>query len=329
MSTRNDKPWWHEYQDGLDFYALDWASDDLTNAAEMLAAPYGAAPATEEQWYRGGLGLLITYLRNLEIPPRDVLAARRDEFLDRPRPFLPSVTAPSLSPADYEQVAWIDPRRILLKLPGRESLIHDQSDLQDGTVPPVEGLIDFAQRIARQGDDSSSLRTLFGTPADDLPYIDVEGWALPSGSIFRIFYNGNHRVTALASLGVPCVLARIHWCSGPFDAAAADSIDDEQPGGRIYNYRWLLHTFGVAAFDDLGLSVNYRGVQTDWPILLKSPESALESLAAVEGLVGRRYAGSVGQLPRSWLDSPQFLHRAAARLAGRLEHFLAQPDPHY
>lgn len=166
-------------------------------------------------------------------------------------------------------------------------------------------------------------------PDTDVPYIDVEGWALPSGTIFRILFNGNHRVTALTALGVPCVLARIHWCEGPFDVPSPDSIDDEKVGGCIHNYRRLLHTFGVAAFPPLG-AFNFVGVQTDWPILLESPESALKSLAAAERIVGREYSGSIGELPRNWFASTGFLDRVATRLATHLSTIRAHPvEPHY
>ncbi|ORW12232.1 MULTISPECIES: hypothetical protein [Mycobacterium] len=323
------RPWWHGREDGIDFFALDWEPDNLTCVAEMLDNPFGVAPAGVEPWFRGGLGLLRTYLRNLEGPRRDVLVARRDDVLDRPRPFLPTNSTELRPVEDDEQVAWIDPRRILLKLPGRESLIHYNSNRRDGTVSAVEGIVDFAERIAHQRDDSRCLRALFGTPAADIPHIDVEGWALPSGSIFRVFFNGNHRVAALAALGVPCVLARIHWCRGPFDAPCADSIEDEKVGGRIHNYRRLLHTFGVAGFPHLG-ALNFADVQTDWPILLESPESAVKSLSAAERIIGRKYTGLIGELPRDWFANAEFLHRAATRLAAQLTDIRARPvPPHY
>ncbi|MCA2304874.1 hypothetical protein JF770_15005 [Mycobacterium intracellulare] len=330
MSRQDARPWWHGREDSIDFFALDWEPEDLTRAREMLRNPSGVVPSDIEQWYRGGLGLLTTYLCNLQVPPRNVLAARRDNFLDRPRPFLPSSSGSSGRAGENdEQVAWVDPRRILLKLPGRASLIHDNSNRRAGTVSSVAGIIDFAERIAHQRDDSHSLRALFGTPATELPYIDVEGWALPSGSVFRIFFNGNHRVTALAALGVPCVLARIRWCRGPFDAPCAESIDDEKVGGRIHNYRRLLHTGGAAAFPELG-SLNFLEVHTDWPILLESPESACQSLLAAERLVSRTYSEHIGELPRDWFASPEFLDRAATRLAAELARIRAQPvQPHY
>ncbi|MEN4464246.1 hypothetical protein ABFV47_25090 [Mycolicibacterium fortuitum] len=326
MGEEGTRPWWRGREGSIDFFALGWEPDDLDRAVEFLEAPYGVVPAEIESWYRGGLGQLCTYLRELKVPQRHEIAARRDAFLERPRPFLPSNDAQLCRPVEVEEVGWVDPRKILLKLPGRQSLVHDNSNSPDGTTPPVEGIVDFAERLAHQRDDSRSLRELFGDPDTETPYIDVEGWALPSGSIFRILFNGNHRVVALASLGVPCVLARIHWCSGPFETPIV-RLSDIKGGDRIHNWWRLLHTYGIAAFSEFGMGAS---VQTEWPILLESPESAVASLAAAESITCRRYTGTLGQLPRDWFENPEHLERVAVRLADRLAGILNGPvEPHF
>ncbi|WP_194838507.1 hypothetical protein [Nocardia sp. XZ_19_369] len=272
-------------------------------------------PIVAEDGFTGGLQLLIDHLRGIEPPPTSVLRERVAAFADRPRPYLPKDARTAVSET---AVAWIDPRRVLLSRAGTASFIHDNSSRPGTGVAPVDGLTDFAGRLAAERADPEGLYTLFGSL--DEPMIQVEGWDMPTGWLFRVETNGNHRLTALAALEVPCVLAEIRMHEGMYDTRPAPLDDDS-----VVLYRQLLHTFGVAAFPELDSFFNFVNIRTRWPILIADPQSAVRSLATVEQLIGHPHTGPIGTLPRQWFDDPGFLTAAAAHLPAHLSAFVRKP----
>ncbi len=140
---------------------------------------------------------------------------------------------------------------------------------------------------------------------------------MPIGPLFRIETNGNHRLTALAALGVPCVLAEVRLHTGLFDTSP--KIEDDR-FDEIEGYRRLLQTFGIAAFTDTGLLAAF-GIGTRWPILIRDPESAVNSLTVIEQMTGTPVT-TVGPLPRSWFDSADQLRDALRDLDSTLDRFI-------
>lgn len=305
--------WWETYSDSsAELYRLDRPEKDVSFAAEVLA-DRGFLYASMERFFVGGLGLLVRHLQQLELPPRDVLRERILAYAHRPRPYLPELSnlgeARNFAEHSFhtERVfAWIDPKRILLKEPGTDSFIHYS----------IDGLVDFACRVAQEGGSSDGLLRLLGNPANGLAHVHVEGWTVHCDQIFRIKVNGNHRLTVLAALGVPCVLAEIEDNMGPFKA---QPLPYGSQAEKIGLYRRLLHTYGVASFDQLGVAGSE--VVTDWPILISSPREAVESLGAIEAMTGRGWYMNIGDLPRQWFDDHEFLDVASAGLHAHLLNY--------
>lgn len=84
-------------------------------------------------------------------------------------------------------------------------------------------------------------------------------------------------------------------------------------------YRRLLHTYGVATFDRLGVAASE--VITEWPILISSPREAVQSLAAIEAMTGRRCYGNIGDLPRQWFDDHELLEAVSRGLHAQLFNY--------
>jgi hypothetical protein len=217
-------------------------------------------------------------------------------YLPEQAPFWTGRMGTTQHPAPESAFCWVDPRRVLLAMAGTESVIHDTSNSPGQGVAPIEGLVDFAERLAFERGATQGLAKLFGPLDPGQCFIDVEGWDIPTGGLFRIYANGNHRLTALAALGVPCVLAEVAWQRGPYATTATTNDEDDRVIGA---YRRLLHTFQAATFPDI--SFDFTHISSDWPILLSTAESAVRSLAAVEQLTSTHYTGTIGRLP-----SPSF-----------------------
>ena len=255
------------------------------------------------------------------------MTARIEEYAARPRPYLPRASRELGTSETF--TAWINPGRILLKSPGTKSFIHDnshaarsihtsQTTRDHEPVEPLDGLPDLAERIAVEKGDPEGLKELFGDPTS--PAIQVEAWNMPIGPLFRIETNGNHRLAALAAIGVPCVLAEVRIHTGCFDTSPRFGSDQDE---KIERYRRLLQTFGIASFSDTGPMAAF-GISTRWPILIRDPESAVNSLAAAERLTGGPTAVTVGQIPRSWFTSAERLDEAAQDLDAALTRFISR-----
>lgn len=273
---------------------------------------------------------LTRHLKHLEVPEIDELTARITRFASRPRPYLPqeSIGQPHTGMPEQEvEWCWINPNRVLLAMPGTQSLIHDESDRayydhqpQRGRSPDrTNGIAEFARRIAKEHGEEPGLHTLLGIGPDGsisddrVPRINVEGYTSPLGDIFRVNVNGNHRLAALAALEVPCVPAEVEWRRGPFNVTPCRI--DEDCEERIA-YRTLLHTFGVASYiDPTNFVENYSGIVTeDWPFLIDDAHSAVDALTAVEALTGEPRTSSIGRLPRHLFYDPATLIQAGHRV---------------
>lgn len=269
---------------------------------------------------------LIQHLQQLETPGIDELTERITQFASRPRPYLPdeSFGQPHVGmPVQDVEWCWINPSRVLLKEPGTQSFIHDESDRAHYTHQPqrghspdrISGIAEFARRIAKEQGEECGLHELLGInpngsiAEDGILRVNVDGYSSPLGDIFRIHGNGNHRLAALASLGVPCIPAEVEWRRGPFNTTPCRI--DEDCDERIA-YRRLLHTFGVASYiDPTNFVENYSGIVTeDWPFLIDHPHSAVESLTALETLAGEPCTSSIGRLPRQLFNDPTTLIQA-------------------
>lgn len=277
---------------------------------------------------------LIKHLQGMEVPDVDELTKRITHFASRPRPYLPDESFGQLYaglPEQDVEWCWINPNRVLLKEPGTQSFIHDASDRayydhqsERGRSPDrITGIAEFARRIANERGEERGLQELLGigsdgSIADDgVLRINVDGYESPLGDIFRINGNGNHRLAALAALEVPCVPAEVEWRRGPFSTTPCRI--DEDCDERIA-YRTLLHAFGVASYiDPTNFAENYSGIVTkDWPYLIDDPDSAVESLSALEALSGELYTSSIGRLPRHLFNDPDKLIGASNHLVQRL-----------
>ncbi len=303
--------------------------DDIadTAASARLLAKLGYLPADSPDTFRGGLNLLVDHLRQEPVPAREILTRRVEQYATGDRPYLPR---PSREfPASETFTAWINPARVLLKYPGTRSFIHDTSHsarrAQTGPgradykpTEPKAGISEFAERIAGERGDPDGLRELFGEP--DEPAVQVEAWNMPIGPLFRVDTNGNHRLTALAALAVPCVLAEVRLHTGLFDTSPAASMNELDD---IAGYRRLLQTFGVAAFADFGMMGAF-GISTEWPILIRDPASAAKSLTFMERINAAPITTNIGGLPRSWFTSADELRTASHDLGSALDRFVAR-----
>ncbi|MFD4407596.1 hypothetical protein ACFWPH_33005 [Nocardia sp. NPDC058499] len=302
---------------------------DAAAAARLIKLGYLRADTTRR--FQDGLKLLTSHLRHEPDPEPATLAQRIEDYAARPRPYLPRASRELGVSETF--TAWISPARVLLKLPGTRSFIHDNgnaarrrqtsaSQSPHTAAEPVAGISEFAARIAMEQGDPAGLAELFGS-ADD-PAIQVEAWDTPAGPLFRIETNGNHRVAALASLAVPCVLAEVRLHTGLFDTSPTADLDQMDD---IDRYRRLLHTFGVAAFSDSGMMGAF-GISSRWPILIRDPESAVKSLTSMEQIIGSSITDTIGQMPRSWFVSADELRAASRDLDTSLTRFIAdRPKP--
>lgn len=327
MPEQQELPTWRQLTGVRDRSESATASKDLDRARRELNED-GWFPA-DEKWFPVGAAILRDELAGGAVPGVDELIRRVHVLADRPHPYLPlpsrggvidGVAAQVVEP----EVLWINPARVFPSSPGLESYFRDQGDWvradhrtrQDNVRhEPVRGLAEFAARIGHEHGDVEGLEELFGPP--ETPFISVNGWSTPLGAIFEVDVNGNHRAAALAVLGVPCILARVTWCRGPFDTSSGKSdVEDEVRS----TYRALLHACGVASYPDplsrfLGDS---SGIVTQWPILIDTPTTAVHSLAAVEAVTGHSVA-TIGRLPRSLFDDTEDLLRAGRRVRRILE----------
>lgn len=158
----------------------------------------------------------------------------------------------------------MDPRRIVLNRPVDEKFIDEAAW--------------YARKMLQDRATPLSFEDLFGqTNLDEQSHIHGDAWFTPAGSICQIRWNGNHR---LAALGAPCVLFRAHQLFGPFDCTDTGSDENTE------DYRRLLQAFDVATFPE-GPTFPTEAF-SDWPILLASPDRAIDSLRAFEGRTGTR-----------------------------------------
>lgn len=311
--------------DSADDVYSGMASGAEKDRARDLLRQHGFAPLklAIDGRPHGGAALLVEHLRSVRVPPRGELVERITTYAHRPRPHLADedIFAVPFTSGDVLEKAWIDPRRILLKRPGTESFIHNQS--WTGVDSIIESVAEMAERIAGERGSPRGLDTLFGPhPANG---IAVEGWEVGDyGYVFAINDNGNHRLAALAALGVPCVLAEVRIKTGPFRAEKPDAPGDyaDPASDAVTHYRRLLHTFGVASIPDAGSSLADRNITTRWPFVLYDPDTAAASLAAMEQLTGSTTA-TIGDLPREWFDNPSDLREIGAQLDRVLTRFLA------
>lgn len=327
-----DQRWWRDRR-REDLYELTASARDVSRVRAMLETE-GYAPA-DEMFFPAGAMLLRDDLASRTAPDTAELSARVVEFAARPRPFLPypstalSIVQGAAARSVESEAWWVDPARVFPGRDGTASFFRDQGDWQrrpqdSEHAPrhdPVMGLAEFAARIAAERGDPAGLAHLFGPSyATGMPMLDLLGWQTPLGAVFRVNTNGNHRLAALAVLGVPCVLAEVTWCYGPFDGTTGRNMKDDD---RLSAYRVLLHSFGVASFPDpLDIVRNHTGIITDWPILISTPETAVASLNAMEAIAGRS-AGEIGRLPRSLFTDPDRLLDAGEEVRHRLNALAA------
>ncbi|BCK59462.1 hypothetical protein [Nocardia wallacei] len=296
---------------------------DAAAAARLIKTGYLRADSARP--FQDGLKLLASHLQHEPIPELATLTQRIEDYAARPRPYLPRASRDLGTSETF--TAWINPARILLKLPGTRSFIHDNSHAarrrQTGAsrseytpANPVAGITEFAERLAMEQGDPDGLAELFGSAAE--PAIQVEAWDMPAGPLFRVETNGNHRVAALAALAVPCVLAEVRLHTGLFDTSPTADLDQMDD---IDRYRRLLHTFDVAAFSDFGMMGAFS-ISSRWPILIRDPESAVKSLTSMEQIIGSPITSSIGQIPRSWFASPDELRAVSRDLDASLARFI-------
>jgi hypothetical protein len=196
-------------------------------------------------------------------------------------------------------------------------MIHDVSDHWRFTDPesyqaqPVSerGIAEFARRVAAEKGDVDGLRELFGGVG-----IDVLGHQLLPGSLFIVHHNGNHRLAAFSALEVPCVLATVTWVNGTYRSVATT---DEQT-----RYRRMLSAARITQeLDD----PFYLDAITDWPILIRGPLDAVESLSAYEEILGRQVTEPIGRLTRDHFNDPARLDKLAARVDRKLTRLFPSP----
>ena len=269
--------------------------------------------------------LLMRFLREQAEPDKGMLAQRAGWFIERHRPFLPEPTKLWDEPSRVvlhepkPELVWIDPRRVF---PSPIRRFQDRGDWSRVDEPsefrnePAQGLAEFARRIAREQGDLIGLVELLG-PFGDAAHVDVHGWDTPLGAFFRVNHNGNHRATAFAVLGAPCIPATVRWITGPFSVPEASNLGDRE---ALIGFRTLLHCYGVASYPDPSETyLSEDRIVSEWPFLINSAESAVRSLAVLEQTVGSRFLDSIGRLPRELFDDPDVLLDAGRRSRKALE----------
>ncbi|WP_454151213.1 hypothetical protein [Microbacterium lacticum] len=305
------------------FFQTENTDEETQGRTHAVLQQHGWAPA-DDRFSGPCAALLRGFLRQDASTDLATLLPRAQEFVDRPRPFLPSPSQ-SLDPSRVivydpgRTVIWVDPKRIFPS-PGRE--FQDRGDWTEAEEPtefrnePVLGLAEFARRIATERGDLAGLTRLLG-PEGEAAHVDLDAWETPLGAFFRVNINGNHRSTAFAILGAPCIPATVQWHLGPFHASASMNAADDE---LLYSYRALLHSYGVASYPDPEDIGTYDDrIFSDWPFLIDSADSAVQSLAVMEQTVGRRHYAPIGRLPREVFDDADALIAAGKRTRKVLE----------
>ena len=306
------------------FFQHENADDAALRHGQAVLQQHGWAPA-DDRFSGACAALLMIFLQNQASADIATLIQRAQEFVDRPRPFLPTSSQSLDDPSRVivhdpgRMVIWVDPKRIFPS-PGRE--FKDKGDWTQADEPtefrnePMLGLAEFARRIAIERGDLPGLTRLLG-PEGEAAHVDLDAWETPLGAFFRVNLNGNHRATAFAILGAPCIPAKVRWHLGPFRAPASTNFADDE---LLCSYRTLLHSHGVASYpdpEDIG-TYNDR-IFSDWPFLIDSADTAVKSLAVMEQVVGRRHYAPIGRLPRKVFDSSEALIAAGKRTRKALE----------
>lgn len=306
------------------FFRNENADDSVQNRAHAELQQHGWTPV-DDRFSGASAALLMAFLREGASTDLATLLPRAQEFVDRPQPFLPE---PSYSLDDPSRVLvhdpgrtviWVDPKRIFPRV-GRE--FEDRGDWADPGEPtefrnePVLGLAEFARRIAAERGDLSGLTKILG-PEGEAARVDLDAWETPLGAFFRVNLNGNHRATAFAILGAPCIPAKVRWHLGPFCAPSSANLAGVE---LLCSYRTLLHSYGVASYPDPeNIGTHSDRIFSDWPFLIDSADTAVQSLAIMEKTVGRRHYASIGRLPRELFDNAEALITAGKRTRNVLE----------
>lgn len=306
------------------FFQNENTDDETVNHAHAVLQQHGWAPA-DDRFSGACVALLMAFLRGDASTDIATLLPRAQEFADRPRPFLPSCSQTLDDPTRVivhdpaRTVTWVDPKRIFPS-PGRD--FKDKGDWTQPDEPtefrnePVMGLAEFARRIATERGDLPGLTKLLG-PEGEAARVDLDAWETPLGAFFRVNLNGNHRATAFAILGAPCIPAKVRWHLGPFRASSSTNLADDE---LLYSYRTLLHSYGVASYrDPENIGTHSDRIFSDWPFLIDSADTAVESLAIMEQTIGRRHDAPIGRLPRELFDSAEALIAAGKRTRKALE----------
>lgn len=306
-----------------DFFR-DEDADEGRQARALTFLEQGGWVPPEAASPRAATALLMRFLRGQTDTDVGMLAQRARWFVERYRPFMPEPTRLWDEPSRVvlhepkPELIWIDPRRVFPS-PGRE--FQDRGDWRRVEEPtefrkePIQGLAEFARRIAREQGDLSGLVELLG-PYGDAAHVDVHGWDTPLGAFFRVNANGNHRATAFAVLGAPCIPATVRWNSGPFSVPPIDVRDHE----ALIAYRTLLHCYGVASYPDPAETyLSEDRIVSEWPFLIDSADSAVRSLAVLERTMGSRHIDPVGRLARELFDDRDMLLDAGRRTRKALE----------
>ena len=302
----------------------DEDSDQDGQARALTLLEQGGWVPPEAASPRAATALLMRFLREQTEADMGVLVQRARWFVERDRPFLPEPTPLWDEPSRVvlhepkRELLWVDPRRVFPS-PVRE--FQDRGDWSRVDEPtefrkePIQGLAEFARRIATERGDLNGLVELLG-PCGEAAHVDLDGWDTPLGAFFRINDNGNHRATAFAVLGAPCIPATVRWNPGPFSVPPTDARDHE----ALIAYRTLLHCYGVASYPDpTETYLSEDRIVSDWPFLIDSADSAVRSLAVLERTVGSRHIDPVGRIPRGLFDDAAMLLDAGRRTRKTLE----------
>lgn len=309
-----------------EFFRDTYPDDQALRRARAILQQDGWLPA--DGHYSGtSASLLMRFLRNQGPPDLAPLIDVANELTAKEQPEFPQAArfwvdlSRGAAPESVPHLIWVDPRRIF---PNREykdkgDWTREEGAQLDRRNDSVQGLAEFARRIARERGDVDGLIELLG-PDGEVAYVDLEGWETPLGAFFRVNVNGNHRAAAFGVLGAPCIPATVKWNLGPHSASSStDTAADE----ALCSYRALLHCYGVASYPDPENFVrNADKIASDWPFLIDSAESAARTLPILERIAGRRHDEPIGRLPRELFDDAGALLSAGRRTRGALSRNL-------
>lgn len=303
--------------DSNDLFLSEQSDAAVLTRAKALLQGNGFVP--EDKYFDGTApALLRDFLTNRAPSDLQDLIPRAEQLFSRDRPLFPEPpelfdeTTHVVTSLSEPSLIWVDPQRIFpnQKYKDRGDWVYDPKGSARRNNDPLQGMAEFARRIAQERGDVTGLVALLG-PHDREASVDLDGWETPLGAIFRVKLNGNHRAAALAVLGAPCIPATVHWNHGPFSVSTSEDPVMEE---NLRSYRTLLHCYGVASYPDLEhLGLPVQQVVSDWPILIDSADTAVHSLAAVESLAGRRHDTPIGGLPRELFDDAEALLSAGRR----------------